>query len=81
MKHFIFGAAALACATAATAQNWDMPTPYGVGISQFCAVAAVAQASAAAPKIKCFMRSLPVVSVCAVYFRIHYIDNLSALYP
>lgn len=29
MKHFIFGAAALVCATAATAQNWDMPTPYG----------------------------------------------------
>ena len=29
MKHFIFGAAALACATAATAQNWDMATPYG----------------------------------------------------
>ena len=29
MKHFIFGAAALVCATAASAQNWDMPTPYG----------------------------------------------------
>lgn len=28
MKHFIFGAAALACATTAAAQNWDMPTPY-----------------------------------------------------
>ncbi|WP_368184938.1 TRAP transporter substrate-binding protein [Aestuariibius sp. HNIBRBA575] len=29
MKHFIFGAAALLCAQVATAQNWDMPTPYG----------------------------------------------------
>ena len=29
MKHFIFGAVALVCATAAQAQNWDMPTPYG----------------------------------------------------
>jgi len=29
MKHIIFGAAALVCATAAQAQNWDMPTPYG----------------------------------------------------
>lgn len=29
MKHFIFAAAALACATAAHAQSWDMPTPYG----------------------------------------------------
>lgn len=29
MKHVIFGAAALVCATAATAQSWDMPTPYG----------------------------------------------------
>ncbi|WP_299369434.1 TRAP transporter substrate-binding protein [uncultured Tateyamaria sp.] len=29
MKHFVFGAAALFCATAAAAQNWDMPTPYG----------------------------------------------------
>ena len=29
MKQFIFGAAALFCATAATAQSWDMPTPYG----------------------------------------------------
>lgn len=29
MKHFILGAAALACATAANAQSWDMPTPYG----------------------------------------------------
>ena len=29
MKHFIFGAAALVCSTAATAQSWDMPTPYG----------------------------------------------------
>ncbi len=29
MKHFIFGAAALLCAQLATAQNWDMPTPYG----------------------------------------------------
>jgi TRAP-type C4-dicarboxylate transport system substrate-binding protein len=29
MKHVIFGAAALACATTASAQNWDMPTPYG----------------------------------------------------
>ncbi|WP_299592865.1 TRAP transporter substrate-binding protein [uncultured Tateyamaria sp.] len=29
MKHFILGAAALACATASTAQEWDMPTPYG----------------------------------------------------
>ena len=28
MKHFIFGAAALVCATTATAQSWDMPTPY-----------------------------------------------------
>ncbi|WP_375280767.1 TRAP transporter substrate-binding protein [Pseudooctadecabacter sp.] len=29
MKHVIFGAAAVLCATAATAQSWDMPTPYG----------------------------------------------------
>ncbi|MFK7875906.1 MAG: TRAP transporter substrate-binding protein [Paracoccaceae bacterium] len=29
MKHLIFAAAALVCATAATAQSWDMPTPYG----------------------------------------------------
>ena len=29
MKHFILGAAALVCATAAHAQSWDMPTPYG----------------------------------------------------
>lgn len=29
MKHFIIGAAALACATTAQAQDWDMPTPYG----------------------------------------------------
>ena len=29
MKHVILGAAALVCATAAQAQNWDMPTPYG----------------------------------------------------
>ncbi|MFQ6554303.1 TRAP transporter substrate-binding protein [Aestuariibius insulae] len=29
MKQFIFGAAALVCATAAAAQSWDMPTPYG----------------------------------------------------
>lgn len=29
MKHVILGAAALVCATAAHAQNWDMPTPYG----------------------------------------------------
>lgn len=29
MKHFILGAAALLCATGATAQSWDMPTPYG----------------------------------------------------
>jgi len=29
LKHFIFGAVALVCATAAQAQNWDMPTPYG----------------------------------------------------
>jgi TRAP-type C4-dicarboxylate transport system substrate-binding protein len=29
MKYAIFGAATLALATAATAQSWDMPTPYG----------------------------------------------------
>jgi len=29
MKHFIFAAAAMACTTAANAQSWDMPTPYG----------------------------------------------------
>ncbi len=29
MKHLILGAAALTLATAANAQNWDMPTPYG----------------------------------------------------
>ncbi len=29
MKHILFGTAALFCATAATAQDWDMPTPYG----------------------------------------------------
>jgi len=29
MKHFILAAAALACATTANAQSWDMPTPYG----------------------------------------------------
>lgn len=29
MKHFILGAALLASATAASAQSWDMPTPYG----------------------------------------------------
>ncbi|MEP1766551.1 MAG: TRAP transporter substrate-binding protein [Sulfitobacter sp.] len=29
MKHFIIGAAALVCATSASAQSWDMPTPYG----------------------------------------------------
>ncbi len=29
MKHLILGAAALACASTAHAQSWDMPTPYG----------------------------------------------------
>ncbi|MFT6452216.1 MAG: TRAP-type C4-dicarboxylate transport system substrate-binding protein [Halocynthiibacter sp.] len=29
MKHIVIAAAALAFATAATAQSWDMPTPYG----------------------------------------------------
>lgn len=29
MKHILIGAAALALATSASAQNWDMPTPYG----------------------------------------------------
>ncbi len=29
MKHFIIGATALFCASTASAQNWDMPTPYG----------------------------------------------------
>jgi TRAP-type C4-dicarboxylate transport system substrate-binding protein len=29
MKHTIVFAAALACATSASAQSWDMPTPYG----------------------------------------------------
>lgn len=29
MKDLIIGAAALVCATAASAQSWDMPTPYG----------------------------------------------------
>lgn len=29
MKHAIFTAAALVCATSVTAQSWDMPTPYG----------------------------------------------------
>lgn len=29
MKHFIFGAAAVLCAQAVSAQEWDMPTPYG----------------------------------------------------
>jgi len=29
MKQFVLGAAALALATSAHAQNWDMPTPYG----------------------------------------------------
>lgn len=29
MKHVIFAAAALALATSATAESWDMPTPYG----------------------------------------------------
>ncbi|SDW62244.1 TRAP transporter substrate-binding protein [Litoreibacter albidus] len=29
MKHAIVFAAALACATSASAQSWDMPTPYG----------------------------------------------------
>ncbi|MEP5762579.1 MAG: TRAP transporter substrate-binding protein [Litoreibacter sp.] len=29
MKHFIIGATALVCATTASAQSWDMPTPYG----------------------------------------------------
>lgn len=29
MKHFIVGVVLAACTTAAQAQNWDMPTPYG----------------------------------------------------
>ncbi len=29
MKHFIFAAAAVLCAQAVSAQEWDMPTPYG----------------------------------------------------
>ena len=29
MKHFVLGAAALTLATAAHAESWDMPTPYG----------------------------------------------------
>jgi TRAP-type C4-dicarboxylate transport system substrate-binding protein len=29
MKHILFGAAAMAMATMASAESWDMPTPYG----------------------------------------------------